>query len=210
MKKLKKLMLGALAILSLACGATACDASDIAGIAGIGGSSSDSSLEVSSSAESSETDISSETDEESSSEASDSSSVEEDSSAEESSSETSDNSSVEEDSSVEESSVSTHEHTYTSSVTTETTCTQDGVRTYTCACGDSYTETIPQTDIIGKERKRWRQLVRKQAGRHTNNALYAKATKTIMQGKKSPRSGIRSRKFVRGAEKHTRTIGRKG
>ena len=34
-------------------------------------------------------------------------------------------------------------HNYESTVTTESTCTTDGVLTYTCAnCGDSYTETI--------------------------------------------------------------------
>ena len=36
-----------------------------------------------------------------------------------------------------------HEHTYTSEVTTQPTCTQEGVMTYTCTCGDSYTEAIP-------------------------------------------------------------------
>lgn len=35
-----------------------------------------------------------------------------------------------------------HEHVYTSAVTKEPTCTETGVRTYTCSCGDSYTETI--------------------------------------------------------------------
>ena len=38
-----------------------------------------------------------------------------------------------------------HEHSYTSSVTTEPTCTQDGVKTFRCSCNDSYTETIPAT-----------------------------------------------------------------
>ena len=38
---------------------------------------------------------------------------------------------------------SSHTHSYTSSVTTEPTCTETGVRTYTCSCGDSYTEDIP-------------------------------------------------------------------
>lgn len=38
-----------------------------------------------------------------------------------------------------------HEHSYTSTVTTAATCTTDGVRTYTCSCGDSYTEAIPAT-----------------------------------------------------------------
>lgn len=34
-------------------------------------------------------------------------------------------------------------HSYTSSVTTQPTCTTTGVRKYTCSCGRSYTETIP-------------------------------------------------------------------
>ena len=38
-----------------------------------------------------------------------------------------------------------HTHSYTSKVTKPATCTEDGVRTYTCECGDSYTETIPAT-----------------------------------------------------------------
>ena len=38
-----------------------------------------------------------------------------------------------------------HEHRYTSKVTTKPTCTEEGVRTYTCVCGYSYTEPIPAT-----------------------------------------------------------------
>lgn len=36
-----------------------------------------------------------------------------------------------------------HTHSYTSSVTKAATCETDGVRTYTCSCGNSYTQTIP-------------------------------------------------------------------
>ena len=36
-----------------------------------------------------------------------------------------------------------HEHSYISNVTKEPTCTSDGVRTYSCSCGNSYTESIP-------------------------------------------------------------------
>jgi hypothetical protein len=36
-----------------------------------------------------------------------------------------------------------HTHSYTSTVTTQPTCTTTGVRTYTCSCGSSYTESIP-------------------------------------------------------------------
>ena len=40
--------------------------------------------------------------------------------------------------------IDVHAHNYTSEITTAATCTEVGVRTYTCAgCGDSYTETIP-------------------------------------------------------------------
>ena len=37
-----------------------------------------------------------------------------------------------------------HEHNYTCTITREATCTQTGIKTYTCKCGDSYTETIPK------------------------------------------------------------------
>lgn len=35
-----------------------------------------------------------------------------------------------------------HEHTYTETITTPATCETDGEATYTCKCGDSYTEPI--------------------------------------------------------------------
>ncbi|MBQ8623059.1 MAG: hypothetical protein IJ424_01575 [Oscillospiraceae bacterium] len=38
-----------------------------------------------------------------------------------------------------------HTHSYTTAVTTEPTCIASGVRTYTCSCNDTYTETIPAT-----------------------------------------------------------------
>lgn len=37
-----------------------------------------------------------------------------------------------------------HKHTYTSSVTTQPTCTEAGVTTYRCSCGDTYTEAAPE------------------------------------------------------------------
>ena len=36
-----------------------------------------------------------------------------------------------------------HVHNYTQEITKEATCTEDGIITYTCECGDTYTETIP-------------------------------------------------------------------
>lgn len=35
-----------------------------------------------------------------------------------------------------------HEHEYTAKVTKEASCTSEGITTYTCSCGDSYTEEI--------------------------------------------------------------------
>ena len=37
------------------------------------------------------------------------------------------------------------EHSYTQTVTSEPTCTSEGVMTFTCECGESYTEVIPMT-----------------------------------------------------------------
>ncbi len=42
--------------------------------------------------------------------------------------------------------INEHYHTYTSTVTQEPTCWKDGVLTYTCECGDSYTETIEKKE----------------------------------------------------------------
>lgn len=36
-----------------------------------------------------------------------------------------------------------HAHSYTATVTKQPTCTAEGVKTFRCSCGDSYTETIP-------------------------------------------------------------------
>ena len=37
-------------------------------------------------------------------------------------------------------------HDYTQTVTTEPTCTSEGVMTFTCDCGESYTQPIPKTE----------------------------------------------------------------
>ena len=43
-------------------------------------------------------------------------------------------------------------HEYTAEVTKEATCSEDGVRTYTCAhCGESYDETIPAAHTYSDE-----------------------------------------------------------
>ena len=38
-----------------------------------------------------------------------------------------------------------HTHSYTSAVTKASTCTSEGVMTFTCSCGDSYTKAISKT-----------------------------------------------------------------
>ncbi|MCM1221494.1 MAG: hypothetical protein NC548_44150 [Lachnospiraceae bacterium] len=39
-----------------------------------------------------------------------------------------------------------HKHNYTEEITKEPTCTEEGEKTCTCECGDSYTEKIPMTE----------------------------------------------------------------
>lgn len=39
-----------------------------------------------------------------------------------------------------------HKHDYVETVTKEPTCTEEGEKTYTCECGESYTEKIPMTE----------------------------------------------------------------
>lgn len=39
-----------------------------------------------------------------------------------------------------------HEHSYKADLTTNPTCTEEGIMTYTCECGDSYTEPYPMLD----------------------------------------------------------------
>lgn len=46
---------------------------------------------------------------------------------------------------IEDSGEDVHTHAYTSSVTTAATCTTSGMRTYSCSCGESYSEEIPAT-----------------------------------------------------------------
>ena len=38
-----------------------------------------------------------------------------------------------------------HTHSYTSQITKSATCKEEGVKTYTCSCGDTYTEKIAKT-----------------------------------------------------------------
>lgn len=49
-----------------------------------------------------------------------------------------------------------HVHSYTSSVNKKASCTADGQKTYSCACGDSYTETLKAK---GHSWGQWLQIV---------------------------------------------------
>lgn len=60
-----------------------------------------------------------------------------------------------------------HTHNYTSTITTQATCGTDGTRTYTCSCGDSYTEAIKAT------------------GNHTYNSTITKQPNCAEEGTKS-------------------------
>lgn len=44
-----------------------------------------------------------------------------------------------------------HEHAYTEAITTEATCEADGVKTFTCECGNTYTEAIPAMGHVFEE-----------------------------------------------------------
>lgn len=52
-----------------------------------------------------------------------------------------------------------HTHSYTSSVTTQPTCCNPGVRTYTCSCGSSYTESIPATGNHNWVAQTWQKAI---------------------------------------------------
>lgn len=41
-----------------------------------------------------------------------------------------------------------HVHSYTETITTPPACTTDGVKTFSCSCGSSYTEAVPATGHI--------------------------------------------------------------
>ncbi len=45
-----------------------------------------------------------------------------------------------------------HHHSYESEVTKEATCTEEGIRTYRCECGETYTEQIAQLEHLYVEK----------------------------------------------------------
>ena len=72
----------------------------------------------------------------------------------------------------------THTHSYTAKVTTPATCTTDGIKTYTCSCGDSYTETIKATGHSWDEGKNTTEPTCTTEGVKTFTCKNCKKTKT--------------------------------
>lgn len=74
---------------------------------------------------------------------------------------------------------SSHTHSYTSTITKQPTCTEDGVLTYVCSCGDKYTETIAAT---GHKESGWitdREATKTENGsKHTECTVCGKTLKT--------------------------------
>lgn len=62
-----------------------------------------------------------------------------------------------------------HEHSYTSSITKQPTCTESGMKTFTCSCGDSYTETIPATGHVDANKDGYCDTCSTELEHHTDN-----------------------------------------
>ena len=75
-----------------------------------------------------------------------------------------------------------HTHSYTSTVTKPATCTENGVKTYTCECGDSYTETIPATGHISSD---W--IIDKNAAINVKGSKHKECTVCLLYTSPSPR-----------------------
>lgn len=71
-----------------------------------------------------------------------------------------------------------HQHSYTSKITKAATCTEDGVKTFTCSCGASYTEAIAKT---GHSWSNWvvtKEPTTSTEGVETRSCSVCKATET--------------------------------
>lgn len=71
-----------------------------------------------------------------------------------------------------------HSHSYTCTVTTEATCTEAGIKTFTCSCGATYTETIPAKGHTWDEGVVTTAATCTEAGVKTYNCTVCNATKT--------------------------------
>ncbi len=71
-----------------------------------------------------------------------------------------------------------HEHSYTSEITKAATCTEDGVMTFTCSCGDSYTEVVPKTGHSWSDWVRTKEPTTEAEGQDTRTCATCGATET--------------------------------
>lgn len=79
-----------------------------------------------------------------------------------------------------------HTHSYNGEVTTEPTCTETGVKTYTCSCGSKYTETIPALGHTAGEGEITQKLTCTQDG---ETSYYCTRCGVLMETKVTPATG---------------------
>ena len=80
----------------------------------------------------------------------------------------------------------THVHSYTETITKKATCTTNGTKTFKCACGDAYEETIKATGHLHKETRNKKEATETTEG-YTGD-IYCKDCNTLLEkGKTIPK-----------------------
>lgn len=79
-----------------------------------------------------------------------------------------------------------HVHSYTETITKKATCTTNGTKTFKCACGDAYEETIKATGHLHKETRNKKEATETTEG-YTGD-IYCKDCNTLLEkGKPIPK-----------------------
>lgn len=79
-----------------------------------------------------------------------------------------------------------HVHSYTETITKKATCTTNGTKTFKCACGDTYVETIKATGHLHKETRNKKEATETTEG-YTGD-IYCKDCNTLLEkGKTIPK-----------------------
>ena len=79
-----------------------------------------------------------------------------------------------------------HVHSYTETITKKATCTTNGTKTFKCACGDAYEETIKATGHLHKETRNKKEATKTTEG-YTGD-IYCKDCNTLLEkGKTIPK-----------------------
>ena len=79
-----------------------------------------------------------------------------------------------------------HVHSYTETITKKATCTTNGTKTFKCACGDAYEETIKATGHLHKETRNKKEATETTEG-YTGD-IYCKDCNTLLEkGKTIPK-----------------------